>query len=182
MVTKEKFSASDIVALRVEAGQSESRQRSAALEFNRMPKSGVFVKPVIREFEIDGKKVKSIGLLTNTNDFVSESALTKSNITRDAVQIRNGNRKGKYMLKMERLSDLSEFGKSQNEQLANLIGKKFETVQKPIRQYKQQFLTSSDAFDKVVKNSENELKDVYESCTEIANGYVFNIFDDETVK
>ena len=176
---KEKFSASDIAALRIQAGQSESRQKSAAMEFNRIPKSGVFVKPTIREFEIDGKKVKSIGLLTNTNDFVSENSLTKSNITRDAVQIRNGNRKGKYMLKMERLSDLSEFGKSQNEQLANLIGKKFETVQKQIRQYKQQFLTNADAFNEVVKNSEDELKDVYESCTEVATGYVFNISEVE---
>jgi hypothetical protein len=180
MTTKEKVTAADIAALRVQAGQSENRQRSAAMEFNHMPKSGIFIKPIVKELEIDGKKVKSVGLLTSEGDFVSESALIKSNITSDTVQIRNGARKGKFMLRMERLTDLSSFGKSQNEQLANLIGKKFETESKPIRQYKQQFLTSSDAFNEVVRNSENELKDVYESCTEIANGYVFNISDDET--
>jgi hypothetical protein len=179
MVQKEKVTAANIAALRIEAGQSESRQKSAAMEFSRIPKSGIFAKPVVKEFIIDGKTVKSIGLLTSSDDFVSESALIKSNITSDVVQIRNGNRKGKYMLRMERLTDLSKFGKSQNEQLANLVGKKFETTRVQIRQYKQQFLTSADAFDGVVRNSENELKDVYESCTETAAGYVFNISEGE---
>ena len=179
---KEKITAADIAALRIQAGQSETRQKSAAMEFSRMPKSGIFTKPVVKEFVIDGKTVKSLGFLTATNDFVSESALIKSNITSDAVQIRNGNRKGKYMLKMERLTDLSKFGKSQNEQLANLVGKKFETKPQSIRAYKQEFLVSTAAFDAVVKDSENELKDVYENCTETANGYVFNISEVEIKK
>ena len=183
IMEKEKFSAADIAALRVQAGQSENRQKSAALEFSRIPDAGKFMKPIVKDFVIDGKNVKSLGLLTESGDFVSESALTKSNLLKETVQIKSGNRKGRFMLRMQRLTDLPKFGKSQNEQIANLAGKKFTTEKCEIRTYKAEYLSSPTAFDAVtVKEVNDSTIDELMKKTEVTNGYVFNIFDDETAK
>ncbi len=181
MATKEKVTAATIAALRIEAGQSKTRQESAAREISRIPDAGKFVKPIVKEFIIDGKTVKSLGFLTDSNDFVSESALTKANLLKEVVQIKNGNRKGRFMLRMQRLTDLSKFGKSQNEQLANLIGKKFTTEKCEIRAYKSEYLSSPSAFDAVtVKEVNDNTADELLKFTEVTNGYVFTISDDET--
>ena len=187
MTTKEKVTAADIAELRRQAGQSEKRMKNAARVFERTPAEGVFLKPIIKEFEIeqsDGstQKVKSVGYLTSDGSFVSETALTKANVLPALVSIKAGARRGKYMLKMDRLTDLSGFGKSQDEQLANLAGKKFKTVPKEIRVYKQQYLINSAAFDSVVIDEEDiddEQKTINEllKFTEVSNGYEFIITD-----
>lgn len=184
---KEKVTPQLISDLRKQAGQSEKRIKNAARMFERTPESGVFVTPVLKEFELeqpDGttRKVQSLGYLTNKGDFVSESALTKSNILPELVQIRTGERKGRYMLRMQRLTDLRKFGKSQDEQLANLAGKAFSTKPVEIRAYKAQYLESAETFDEVTVDagavtpeSEAEIKKSLLSCTEAATGYEFII-------
>ena len=59
--------------------------------------------------------------------------------------------------------------------MLNIVGKSFTTVKKDIRNYQQQFLTST-TFDEVCQedNSDASLKDAL-SKTEIVNGYIFNI-------
>ena len=186
MAEKEKITASDIAALRVEAGQSETRRKNAARVFERIPEKGVFVTPMVKEFTLEdegeSRVVKSVGYLTDKGDFVSESALTKSNILSELVQIRTGERKGRYMLRMQRLTDLRKFGKSQDEQLANLAGKAFSTKPVEIRAYKAQYLESAESFDgvtvdagAVTPESEEEIKKSLLSCTEAATGYEFII-------
>ncbi len=185
MAEKEKFTASDIAALRIEAGQSETRRKNAARVFERIPEKGIFVKPLVKEFTLEDESgetrvVKSVGYLTDKGDFVSESALTKSNILPELVQIKTGERKGRLMLRMQRLTDLRKFGKSQDEQLAGLAGKTFSTKPVEIRVYKAQYLSSAEAFDEVtvVPSSvmqEKEIVDQLLSCTEAATGYEFTI-------
>lgn len=184
---KEKISAATIAALRIEAGQSETRRKNAARIFERVPEKGTFVEPIVKEFELEDESgetriVKSVGYMTDKGDFVSESALTKSNILPEIVQIKSGARKGRLMLKMQRLTDLRKFGKSQDEQLANLAGKAFLTKPVEIRAYKAQYLTSPEAFDEVTVDagavtpeSEEEIKKSLLSCTEAATGYEFII-------
>jgi hypothetical protein len=187
MAEKEKISAATIAALRITAGQSETRRRNAARIFERIPENGTFVEPIVKEFELEDESgetriVKSVGYTTTDGDFVSESALIKSNILPELVQIRTGERKGRYMLRMQRLTDLRKFGKSQDEQLANLAGRSFTTKPVEIRVYKAQYLSSPEAFDEVTidagavtPESEETVKKGLLSCTEAATGYEFII-------
>lgn len=188
MATKEKINAQLIHELRVQAKQSEKRIKNAARVFERTPESGVFVKPILKEFLIENEpgvetKVQSLGYLTDNGGFISETALLKSNVEGKLVSIKTGNRKGKYMLKMSRLTDLSKFGKSTDEQLAALEGKKFQAIPKEIRVYKQQYLTNSAAFDNVVIDGkdidDDEQKTINEllKFTEVSSGYEFIITD-----
>ncbi len=187
MATKEKVTAADIAALRVQAGQSEKRIKNAERSFERTPESGVFIRPILKEFLIENEqgvetKVQSLGYLIDNGGFISETALLKSSVEGKLVSIKTGNRRGKYMLKMSRLSDLSKFGKSQNEQLANLAGKKFKALPREIRVYKQQYLINSAAFDNVVvdeKDIDDDEQTINEllKFTEISNGYEFIITD-----
>ena len=173
--------------LRAKANQSETKIRNAARVFERMPLEGTFDEPVLKTFDLeqpDGsiRKVESLGLSTKEGGFVSEAALTRANIVPKLVQIKSGARRGKYMLRMERLNDLSKYGKSQNEQLVGLCGKSFKASQTEIRVYKQKYLESTQAFDNVTVN-ENEVKNEKEIIdelmkkTEISNGYTFEITD-----
>lgn len=187
MAEKEKISAATIAALRIEAGQSETRRKNAARIFERVPENGTFVEPVVKEFTLEDESgetrvVKSVGYMTDKGDFVSESALTKSNILPEIVQIKSGVRKGRLMLRMQRLTDLRKFGKSADEQLANLAGHSFVSKPVEIRAYKAQYLVSAEAFDDVtvVPSSsevmqEKEIVDQLLSCTEAATGYEFII-------
>ena len=188
MTQKEKITAADIAALRVQAGQSEKRIKNAARMFERTPEKGVFVKPVLKEFELeqpDGttQKVQSLGYLIDNGGFISETALLKSNVEDKLVSIKTGARRGKYMLRMSRLTDLTKFGKSINEQLAALEGKKFQAIPREIRVYKQQYLANSAAFDNVVidekeiDNDEQKAINELLRFTEISNGYEFIITD-----
>ena len=186
MAEKEKISAATIAALRIEAGQSETRRKNAARVFERVPEKGTFVEPVVKEFTLENESgetrvVKSVGYMTDKGDFVSESALTKSDILPELVQIRTGERKGRYMLRMKRLTDLRKFGKSQDEQLANLAKHSFVSKPVEIRAYKAQYLESAETFDEVTVDagavtpeSEETVKKLL-SCTEAATGYEFII-------
>ena len=187
MAEKEKISAATIAALRIEAGQSETRRKNAARVFERVPEKGTFVEPVVKEFTLEDESgetrvVKSVGYMTDKGDFVSESALTKSDILPELVQIRTGERKGRYMLRMKRLTDLRKFGKSADEQLANLAKHSFVSKPVEIRAYKAQYLESAETFDEVTVDagavtpeSEAEIKKSLLSCTEAATGYEFII-------
>ena len=187
MAEKEKISAATIAALRIEAGQSETRRKNAARVFERIPEKGTFVEPVVKEFTLEDESgetrvVKSVGYMTDKGDFVSESALTKSNIMPELVQIKSGARKGRLMLRMQRLTDLRKFGKSQDEQLANLAGHSFTTKPVEIRVYKAKYLESPEAFDDVTVvpgatevMDEEEIKKELLSCTEASTGYEFTI-------
>ena len=182
-----------IVDLRVAAGQSETKRANAAREFNRVPQSGTFEIPINKEFELidengESRKVISLGLKTKEGDFVSETALTRANLLPELVQIRTGLRRGKKMLRMQRLTDLTPYGKSQNEQLAALCGKKFTAKPVEIRTYKQEFLSSSEAFDAVCVSAdsvkdEKKVVDTLLKKTEVTTGYIFEITEpDETAE
>ena len=83
---------------------------------------------------------------------------------------------------MKRLTDLRKFGKSADEQLANLSDHKFSTKPVEIRAYKAQYLSSAEAFDEVTASPE-ELEEKGEEAlikellkkTEAATGYEFII-------
>ncbi len=185
METKEKITAATVAALRVEAGQSETRRRNAARAFERVPEKGTFLEPIVKEFTLEDETgetrvVKSIGYLTTDGSFVSESALTKSNILPEIIQIKSGTRKGRLMLRMSRLTDLRRFGKSQDEQLASLAGHSFTAKPVEIRVYKSQYLSNAEAFDEVTvvpteAMKEKETVEQLLSCTEVATGYEFTI-------
>ena len=133
----------------------------------------------VKEFTLtnDGKTtvVKSLGIFTKNGDFISENSLTKQHLEGVLTSVKTGGRKGRFILKSERLTNLNKFGKSLNEQMLKLKGKSFTTVKKDVRNYQQQFLTT-ETFDEVCQkdNSEESLQDALKK-TEIVNGYVFNI-------
>lgn len=177
-MNKEKLTldnTSDVQDLRKSIGQSEKKVKNAAQEFSTIPEQGTFSHVGTKEFNIPDVGIRhSLGLYTTEGDFVSENTLTKQNLLDVLTEIRNGTRKGKFMLKSERLNDLTKFGKSLDSQLINLQGLTFETQKlTDVKQYKQEYLTS-ETFDSVCQDSNNKtaLK-AANDCTEIGAGYRF---------
>ena len=178
-MNKEKLTldnTSDVQALRKSIGQSDKKMKNSSQEFSTIPEQGTFAYVGTKEFNIPDVGIRhSLGLYTTDGDFVSENTLTKQNLLDVLTEIKNGTRKGKFMLKSERLNDLTKFGKSLDSQLINLQGLTFETEKlTDVKQYKQEFLTSKD-FDKVCQDSNNKtaLKSAND-CTEIGVGYKFS--------
>lgn len=170
----------DLRELRAKLQQSKKKQINADTEFATIPEEGVFDRIDVKEFILtgnDGKTqtVQSLGIYTKNGEFISENTLTKQHLSEVLTSVKTGTRKGKFILKSERLTNLNKFGKSLNQQLLNLVNKSFTTEKREIRNYQQQFLTT-ERFDEVCQsdNSDASLKDAL-SKTEIVNGYVFNI-------
>lgn len=168
-----------IIDLRKSIGQKDKKIENSSAEFSSIPEEGVFDRIGVKEFTLtnDGKTtvVKSLGLFTKNEDFISENAITKQHLEEVLTSVKTGDRKGKFILKSERLTNLNKFGKSLNEQMLNLVGKSFSTVKKDVRNYQQHFLTSK-TFDEVCQkdNSDESLQDALKK-TEIVNGYKFII-------
>lgn len=170
----------ELVKLRKAIGQSQKKIDNASAEFTTIPEEGVFAKIGVKEFTLtdnDGKAqtVKSLGLFTKDGDFISETALTRQHLEEVLTCVKTGSRKGRFILKSERLTNLNRFGKSLNEQMLNLVNKSFTTEKRDVRNYQQKYLTSA-TFDEVCQkdNSDASLKDAL-SKTEIVTGHVFNI-------
>ena len=170
----------DLINLREKLGQTEKKRNNANTEFATIPSEGVFAKIGVKEFTLKDDKgkettVKSLGIFTENDEFISENTLTKQHLEEVLTSVKTGNRRGKFILKSERLTNFNKFGKTLNEQMLNLQGKSFTTVKKDVRNYQQKYLTTT-TFDEVCQedNSDASLKDAL-SKTEIVNGYVFNI-------
>ena len=165
----------NIDAIRVKAGNSEKRRKNAAQEFASTPLKGTFSHVGVKVFEIDGTQYPSIGLFLTTGEFISENALNQQSLLDELSEIKNGTRKGKFMLKSERLTDLSKLGASANARLVALQGKNYTAEKKPIRVYKAEYLDAK-RFDEVCfeKNNANNLKDAIK-CTETKDGYIFTV-------
>ena len=170
------LSAAEISALRKEVGQSDKKILAAATEFTTTPESGTFEKVGSKEFEIPGTgKVVSIGIFTKNGEFISENALNLQDLKQALVEIKTGNRKGKFMLKSERLSDLRKFGASSDKILETLQGKSFRTNKHETRVYKSEFLDAVK-FDAVCQSTDSETAlSKALKCTELKNGYVFEV-------
>ena len=164
-----------IDAIRVKAGNSEKRRKNAAQEFTSTPLKGTFSHVGVKVFNIEGTEYPSIGLYLKTGEFISENALNQQNLLEELAEIKNGSRKGKFMLKSERLSDLTEHGTSANARLVALQGKTYTATKKEIRVYKPEFLDAKK-FDNVCQStmSETSLKNALK-CTEMKSGYIFEI-------
>ena len=171
---------SDLMELREQLQQSKKKQANANTEFTTIPEEGVFDRIGVKEFTLanDDKTttvVKSLGLFTKNEDFISENNITKQHLQDVLTSVKTGDRRGKFILKSERLTNLNKFGKSLNEQMLNLVGKSFTTVKKNVRNYQQQYLTS-ETFDEVCqKENDNAALQNALSKTEIVNGYEFII-------
>ena len=169
----------DLVNLRKKLGQTDKKINNASAEFTTIPEKCVFDEIWVKEFILtnDGKTqvVKSLGIYTQSGDFVSENNLTKQHLEQVLTSVKTGKRRGLFILKSDRLTNLNKFGKSLNEQMLNLKGKSFTTVKKDVRNYQQAYLTT-DTFDEVCQkdNSSESLEEALKK-TEIVNGYVFNI-------
>ena len=163
--------------VRKKADQKDGKIKASAQEFTSIPAKGTFSHVGIKEFDIPNVgKVKSVGLYLTDGGFVSENALNQQNLLSELIEIKNGKRKGKLMLKSERLTDLTEFGASADIRLVTLQGKSFSTTKKPdTRVYKSEFL-DADKFSDVCQStaSETSLKNALK-CTELKNGYIFEI-------
>ena len=177
-MSKEKLAlvnTSAVQNLRKSIGQSEKKMLNSAQEFSTIPERGTFSHVGTKEFNIDGVGVKqSLGLYTVDGDFISENTLIKQSLLDELTEIRNGTRKGKFMLKSERLNDLSKFGKSLDAQLIGLQGVEFTSEKlSDVKQYKQEFL-SAQTFDQVCQdgNTKAALR-AANDCTEIGKGYRF---------
>lgn len=173
-------SVEDLVKLREDLGQTEKKRNNANTEFTTIPEEGVFARIGVKEFTLtneDGKEttVKSLGIFTKNDEFISENALTKQNLGEVLTSVKTGTRKGKFILKSDRLTNLSKFGSTLNAQMLKLVGKSFTTVKKDVRNYQQQFLTT-ETFDEVCQefNTDECLRDALNK-TEIVNGYIFKI-------
>ena len=173
-------SVEDLVKLREDLGQSQKKRDNANTEFTTIPEEGVFSHIGVKEFTLtnDDKTqtiVKSLGIFTKNNEFISENSLTKQNLEEVLTSVKTGKRRGLFILKSDRLTNLSKFGSSLNDQMLKLVGKSFTTVKKDVRNYQQQFLTT-ETFDEVCQqdNSDASLKDALNK-TEIVNGYIFKI-------
>ena len=161
--------------IRVKAGNSDKRRANARQEFASTPLAGTFSHVGVKVFTIDGTEYPSIGLFLTTGEFISENALNQQELLEEMSEIKNGNRKGLFMLKSERLSDLAKHGSSANARLVALQGKSYTATSKPIRVYKAEYLDAK-RFDEVCfeKNNATNLKEALK-CTEMKNGYVFEI-------
>lgn len=165
----------NIDAIRVKAGNSEKRRKNSAQEFSSTPLSGTFSHVGVKVFDIEGTQYPSIGLYLTTGEFISENALNQQELLAELAEIKNGSRKGKFMLKSERLSDLSNLGSSANARLVALQGKTYKAEKKEIRVYKSEFL-DAQKFDDVCQTADTKssLKAAWD-CTETKNGYVFSV-------
>lgn len=170
----------DLTNLRQTLGQSKKKIDNASTEFASIPTEGRFARIGVKEFTLkddDGKEttVKSLGLFTENGEFISENNLTRQHLGEVLTSVKTGKRRGRFILKSDRLTNLSKFGGSLNDQMLNLQGKSFTTEKMDIRNYQQQYLTT-DTFDDVCQkdNSPEALKDAL-SKTEIVNGYKFII-------
>ena len=173
-------SVSDLVELREQLEQSKKKRDNANTEFASIPTEGRFARIGVKEFTLkddDGKEttVKSLGLFTENGEFISENNLTKQHLGEVLTSVKTGKRKGKFILKSDRLTNLNKFGSTLNSQMLKIVGKSFTTVKKDVRNYQQQFLTT-ETFDEVCQqdNSDASLKDALNK-TEIVNGYIFKI-------
>lgn len=173
-------SVEDLLKLREDLGQSKKKRDNSNAEFTSIPEEGVFARIGVKEFTLkddDGKEttVKSLGIFTKNGEFISENTLTKQHLEEVLTSVKTGARRGRFILKSERLTNFNKFGKSLNEQMLNLVNKSFTTVKRDVRNYQQAFLTS-ETFDQVCQkdNSVKSLEDAL-SKTEIVNGYKFII-------
>jgi len=164
--------AADLSELRLSIGQSTKKVNSSKQEFNSTPESGTFHHIGTKEFTIDGKPVMSLGFYLDEAEtvFVSENAIRASNTTETLFQIKQGDNKGLYMLKQERLSDLSSFGNSSDNQMINLVGKSFKTQKVDTR-----VLIAFDK-DKIFAKdkTESDLAKLWDN-TEPKSQYIFTI-------
>lgn len=161
--------------IRVKAGNSDKRRENARQEFASTPLQGTFSHVGVKVFSIDGVEYPSIGLFLTTGEFISENALNQQSLLDELTEIKNGTRKGKFMLKSERLTDLSKLGASANARLVNLQGKSYTAEKQEIRVYKSEYL-DAQKFNSVCfeKDNATTLKEALK-CTESKNGYVFTI-------
>ena len=161
--------------IRKSAGQTEKRIKNSAQEFISIPESGTFSHIGIKEFDIPNVGLrKSVGLYLTDGGFVSENALNAQKLLNELTEIKNGERKGKFILKSERLTDLASFGYSADSRLVALQGKSFKTAPVPdCRVYKSENL---EKFDTVVfeKSNAETLKKAL-NCTETKKLYIFTI-------
>ena len=165
----------NIDSLRVKAKNSDKRRENAKQEFASTPLSGTFSHVGVKVFKIEGTEYPSIGLFLTTGEFISENALNQQGLLEELSEIKNGSRKGKFMLKSERLSDLTKHGASANARLVNLQGKSYTAEKKPIRVYKAEYLDAK-RFDEVCfeTNTATNLKKAW-NCTETKDGYIFTV-------
>ena len=178
IMSKEKITLAtmdNIDDLRVKAGNSDKKRENAKQEFSSTPLSGTFSHVDVKVFEIDGTEYPSIGLYLESGEFISENALNQQNLLEELTEIKNGSRAKKFMLKSERLSDLSKLGASANARLVALQGKSYTAEKMEVRVYKAEFLDAVK-FDSVCfgKNTDANLKKAWE-CTETKNGYIFTV-------
>lgn len=161
--------------LRVKAGNSDKKRENAKQEFASTPLSGTFSHVDVKVFSIDGTDYPSLGLYLTTGEFISENALNQQNLLEEFAEIKNGSRAKRFMLKSERLSDLSKLGASANARLVALQGKSYTAVKQEVRVYKAEFLDAVK-FDEVcfVQNTAANLKKAW-NCTETKNGYIFTV-------
>lgn len=163
--------------IRKSAGQSEEKMKNSAMEFFTIPEEGTFDYVGVKEFDIPNVGLrKSVGLYLVGGGFISENALNAQALGDSLVEIKNGKRKGRFMLKAIRMSDLSKFGASADIRLVTLQGKSFTTIPKEdARVYKSEFLDPKE-FDKVCfdKDNANFTKEALK-CTETKKLYSFEI-------
>lgn len=139
--------------IRKSAGQTDKRIKNSAQEFISIPESGTFSHIGVKEFDIPNVGLrKSVGLYLTDGGFVSENALNAQKLLSELIKVKNGDRKDKFILKSERLSDLSSFGYSADQRLVALQGKSFKAIPLPeCRVYKSAAL---EKFDTVVVTSD----------------------------
>ena len=168
--------------LRKQIGQNENRIESANFELSKpLPEEITLVGTLYaKDFNINGKTVKSIGYDDENGNFISEAALFRGTLLSELAQVkRDGANKGKFILKSKRLSDFSTLGKSQNEQLLALQGKTLKTQRIEYVRYKDGVITNSQTFTQnatVSANSDNNVQKLL-SKTETAKGYIFTVED-----
>ena len=118
--------------VRKQAGQTEKRIKNSAQEFISIPESGTFSHIGIKEFDIPNVGLrKSVGLYLTDGGFVSENALNAQKLLKELTKVKNGERKDKFILKSERLTNLSSFGYSADARLVALQGKSFKAIKQP---------------------------------------------------
>ena len=177
MVVKEiiVLSKEDISELRRSAGQKATKIANSAMVFSSTPKSGVFERVGTKVFDIPNVGVRiAVGLYTNDGEFVSENSIIAQQLLDKFSQIKNGLRKDRYALKSEKMSDISDFGKSADERLFNMVGKSFTTEKvKDCRVYKS---AAMEKFDDVcfTHNTESNLTLALAS-TEAKDLYIFTV-------
>ena len=171
----EKVVLDKMAEIRKSAGQSDEKIKNSAMEFTTIPEEGTFTHVGTKEFDIPnvGKRI-SVGLYLSNGGFVSENALNAQELLDTLIQVKNGKRKGRFMLKSARMSDLSKFGASADIRLVELQGKSFTTIPKEdARVYKSEYLDPKE-FDKVCfeKDNKESLKKALD-CTETKKLYIF---------